>query len=316
MILNKQIERKNMDSILNSGLLKKTGLGLIALMLVLGSYAIVPPGNKGIVIRAGKTSDTVLDEGFTLKLPFITTVKAVSVRIQETKITTEAASKDMQKVHTVLSLNWHISPDKVNVVFKTIGEIEVIESNIIDKQVSEVLKAATATLSAEEILAKRNELKARIDKDLVEKLAKFNLTVDNVNLSDFDFTREFNQAVENKQIAEQRSKQAEYEAQRATVDARAAVNKARGEAEANLAIAKASAEATLVQARADAESNALKQKTITDQLIRYETVMKWDGASPTVVSGGNGGGLLINLGDVSKTKSVKSTEVTDTKSEE
>jgi prohibitin 1 len=273
-------KKSNMEFLFNLNF-KKIGWALAVLTLALGSYSIVPPGHKGIVINAGKTSETVLDEGFTLKLPFVTTIKPVSVRIQETKINTQAASRDMQKVHTVLSLNWHISPDKVNVVFKTIGEIEVIEANIIDKQVSEVLKAATATLSAEEILAKRNELKSRIDADLIEKLAKFNITVDNVNLADFDFTAEFNQAVENKQIAEQRSKQAEYEAQRATVDARAAVNKAKGQAEASLTLAKA-----------EAEANALKLKTLTPELIRYEAISKWDGKLPTVQTNG---GTLISL---------------------
>lgn len=273
---------------MNFSLFKKVGLGLLAVVLFFGSYAVVPPGHRGIVIHMGKTSETVLEEGFTFKLPFITTVKSVSVRIQETSIATEAASRDMQNVHTVLSLNWHISPDKVNTVFRQIGEAEVIESNVIKNQVSEVLKAATAKLSAEEILSKRNELKQQIDEALVKKLAAFNLTVDNVNLADFKFEPEFNRAVEQKQIAEQRSKQAEYEAQKAEVDARAEVNAAKGQAAA-----------MLTKAKAEAEANALKLKTLTPELIRYETIQRWDGKLPTVQAGG--AGSFINL-DLKETK--------------
>lgn len=269
---------------INGSLVKKVVVGVLGLVVLLGSYSIVPPGHKGIVIHMGKTSDTVLDEGFTLKIPFVTTVKSVSTRIQETSIQTEAASKDMQTVHTVLSLNWHISPDKVNTVFKRIGEADVIENNIIQKQVSEVLKAATALMSAEEILARRNELKIRIDNDLIQKLAVFDLTVDNVNLSDFKFEPEFNHAVEQKQIAEQRAKQAEYEAQKAEVDARATVNKAKGDALA-----------TLTRAKAEAESNALKLKTLTPELIRYETIQRWDGKLPQVQSGNAGSFISVDL---------------------
>lgn len=247
---------------------KKVLFVFFGFILFMGSWEIVPSGSRGVVIHAGKISDTVLDEGFTFKMPFITTIKPVSVRIQETSIKTEAASKDMQNVHTTLSLNWHISPDKVNTVFKQIGESSVIEQNIIEKQVSEVLKAATATMSAEEILSKRNELKTKIDKDLESKLAQFNLSIDNVNLADFKFEPEFNKAVEEKQVAEQKAKQAEYEAKKTEVDSRAKV----------------------VQAKAEAEANMMKQKTLTPQLIQYEMMQRWDGKLPMVQ--GSGGGIF------------------------
>lgn len=274
---------KTMEDLINITNIKRGLVGLFAFFVLMGSYAIVPPGHRGIVIHMGKTSDVVLEEGFTLKMPFITTVKSVSTRIQETSIQTEAASRDMQTVHTVLSINWHISPDKVNTVFKRIGESEVIENNIIQKQVSEVLKAATALMSAEEILSRRNELKLRIDNDLIQKLAGFDLSVDNVNLADFKFEPEFNKAVEAKQIAEQQAKQAEYVAQKAEVDARAEVNTAKG-----------IASATLIKAKAEAESNALKLKTLTPELIRYETIQRWNGQLPQVQSG-NGSGTLFNV---------------------
>lgn len=248
--------------------------GLLSFMLLMGSYSIVPPGHRGIVIHAGQVQKNVLGEGLTFKIPFYTTVKAFPVRVEESTIKTQAASKDMQKVHTTLSLNWHITPEKVNDVFSRLGEPEVIQDNVIQHAVSEVLKAETAKMSAEEILSKRVELKEAIDASLIERLAQFDITVDTVNLSDFDFEPEFNKAVEEKQVAEQSAKKAEYIAQQATVDARAAVNKAKGEAEA-----------TLTKARAEAESNSLKQKTLTSELIRYETVIRWDGKLPQVTGG-------------------------------
>lgn len=249
-------------------------LGFFGLMVLLGSYEIVPPGHRGIVIHAGKVQDQVLGEGLTFKIPFYTTIKAFPVRVEESTIETEAASHDMQKVHTTLSLNWHITPDKVNDVFRRLGEPKVIQANVINHSVSEVLKAATAQMSAEEILSKRVELKSTIDNALVARLKQFDITVDAVNLSDFHFDENFNKAVEDKQIAEQNAKKAIYIADQAKNDAVAAVNTAQGQADA-----------MLKRARAEAEANTLKQKTLTDQLIRYETVQKWDGKLPSIVGG-------------------------------
>lgn len=282
-------------------------LGILALNVFFGSYEIVPPGHRGIVIHAGSVQNAVLEEGLTFKIPFYTTVKSFPVRVEQSTIKTQAASKDMQTVHATLSLNWHITPDKVNDVFRRLGEPTVIEANVITNAVSEVLKAETAKMSAEEILGKRVELKNSIDKGLVERLKAFDVSVDAVNLSDFTFEAEFNKAVEEKQIAEQNAKKAEYTAQQAEVDARASVNKARGQAQSSLTIAKAAAESTLVQARADAESNALKQKTLTDQLIRYSAIEKWNGALPSVMSGKNGAVPFLNL-DMTKSNGSEAAE--------
>lgn len=274
-----------------------TALATIALVVLFGSWDIVPPGHRGILIRAGHVQDTVLGEGFTFKRPITDTVKAFPIRIEESTIQSDAATTDTQKVFSTLSLNWHVTPDKVNDVYRNIGEPSVIQATVITHAVSEVLKAQTAKMTAEEILARRMELKNSIDADLIGRMKQFGITVDAVNLSDFHFDNKYSDAVEEKQVAEQNAKKAIYDADKAKNEAAGVVNAARGRADSKVVEAKADAEATLVQARADAEANALKQKTLTDQLIRYETVQKWNGAPPSVMlgNGGSGAGFLMNI---------------------
>ncbi len=247
--------------------------GLAMLVFAFGSWAVVPPGHRGIVIHAGKVQPEVLGEGLTAKLPLYTTVMPVSVRVRQSVIQTTAASKDIQKVHTTVAINWHISPENVMTVFQQLGEDEVIENNIIDKAAAEVLKAATAKLTAEEILLKRNELKLTIDKELITRLALFNLVVDVVNLSDFDFDPEFNKAVEEKQVAEQKVKTATYNAARATQEANAEIEKAKGQAEAQ----------------------RLLRQNITEDLIQKLAIEKWDGKMP-LYFGGNGNLPFLTVG--------------------
>lgn len=226
---------------------------------------IVDGGHRGVRVSAGQISDTLLEEGFYVVGP-LTHIEKVSVRIRQSTTETAAASKDMQKVHAQIALNWRIEPANVITVYRNLGKAEIIEDTVIDRSISEILKAECAKMTAEEILTRRLALKVSIDAAITERLAKFGLTVDTVNLADFGFTPEFDKAVEDKQIAEQRAKQAHYEAQRATQQALAEIEKAKGQA----------------------ESQRLLKESITKDLIQKLAIEKWDGHLPTWITGSGG----------------------------
>lgn len=256
--------------------------GLVGLMFLFGSFTTVQPGERGIMVTMGKPGETVYTEGFHFKFPFISTMQKLSTRVQKTEAGTEAASKDLQRVHVVLALNWHLDGANVINMFKSVGSEENIIERIINPAVAEVLKAAASKLTAEEILTKRIELKNNIDESLVKRLATYNVIVDDVSLVNVDFTREFNVAVEAKQIAEQEAKQALYVAQKATADAQAAINKAKGEAEA-----------TLLNATAQAKAQNLLKQTTTKELLQLKAIERWNGVMPTVM--GSSGSMLFNI---------------------
>jgi regulator of protease activity HflC (stomatin/prohibitin superfamily) len=245
---------------------------LLFVALFFRPFAIVNAGERGVVMRLGRVQDGVLDEGFHFVLPLITSVKTLSVRVQRSDIKAQAASKDLQDVTTEMALNWHIEPDKVNTVFQRIGDETQILERIINPAVSEVLKAATAKKNVEEILTKRTELKQEIDQALKTRLVNYGLAVDDVSLVDFGFSPEFNKAIEAKQIAEQQAKQAEFVALKATKDAEAEVNRAKGQAEAQ----------------------RLQRLTLTAELLQKQAIEKWDGKFP-VYMGGNAPLPFINV---------------------
>ena len=165
-------------------------LGLLGLITLLSSFTIVSPGERGVKVTLGKASDTVLEEGFHLKAPFISRVEIISVRIQKTESKSEAATKDLQRVGAVLALNWNLDPKLVNQMFKSVGDERAIAERIINPAVSEVLKAATAKMTAEEVLTKRLELKQTIDEMLVKRLNAYNIIVKDISLVDLDFTEQ------------------------------------------------------------------------------------------------------------------------------
>jgi len=254
----------------------------VGLPLVFGSFKIVSPGERGVYVFLGKVSQDIREEGFHLKVPFLSSIKTLSVQIQKTDSTGEAATRDLQKVTADVALNWTLDPAKVVEIYRTIGRTEDVKDRVIDPAVSEVLKASTAKMTAEEVLTKRLELKDNIDKLLIERLGNYGIFVKSISIVNLNFTAEFNHAVEQKQIADQQAQQAEYTAQKATADAKAKVNEAKGDAEA-----------TLTKAKAQAESQKLLRETVTDKVLMLKAIEKWDGTVPQVM--GSGSNLLFNI---------------------
>lgn len=273
---------------MNTNIVKYVLGGLFGLALFFGSFSTVGPGQRGVLVTLGKPADTVLTEGPHFKFPFISEIRRISVQIQKSEDTSEAATKDLQRVTATVALNWAIDSATVGKMLREFGDEKTIENRIIGPAVSEVLKAATAKMTAEEVLTRRMELKNNIDDMLLKRLSAYGLIVKDISLTDLDFTKEFNHAVEQKQIAEQEAKQAEYVALKATQDAKAAVEKAKGEAQSNLTVA-----------RAQAEGQKLLKQTLTRDVLQLEYLKKWDGVLPTVMSG-NGGGIIMNLSDSKK----------------
>jgi regulator of protease activity HflC (stomatin/prohibitin superfamily) len=257
--------RNNLNAALPSGLTTYLIGGAILFfgLIIFKPFAIVNAGERGVVMRFGKVQDGILDEGIHLKLPIVTTVENLTVRVQKSDITAQASSKDLQDVKTDVAVNWHIDPVKVNRIYQRIGNEEVILNGIISPAVNEVVKAATAKKTAEEIITKRTELKQEIDLQLQERLKNYDVLVDDVSLVDVSFSPEFAKAIESKQIAEQQAKQADFEALKAEKEATAAVNRAKGQAEAQ----------------------RLQRLTLTSELLQQQAIEKWDGKFPTVMGG-------------------------------
>lgn len=265
---------KSKNNVLPTQLIFYAMGGVLFLMLFgfLKPFVIINAGERGVVMRFGKVQNLVLDEGLHPIIPVVNTVKKLTVRVQKNDVNAEASSKDLQDIKMDIALNWHIEPVAVNKVFQRVGDEEQIVFRIISPAVSEVVKAATAKKTAEEIITKRTELKQEIDLQLKERLGSYGIGVDDVSLVNISFSPEFAKAIEAKQIAEQEAKRAEFEALKAEKQAQADVNRAKGQAEAQ----------------------RLQRQTLTAELLQQQAIDKWDGKFPLVL-GGEGALPFINI---------------------
>lgn len=243
-------------------------VGLIVIS-VINPFVIVGPGERGVVIRLGAVQDSIKKEGLNFKIPFIEKVVLVDVKIRKKETKATAASKDLQNVSTEITLNYSLNPDLVNKLWQEIGP--EFEYRIVDPAIQESLKAVTARFTAEELIQKRPEVKAQIHELLNTRLGGKYLLVDAVSITAFDFSSEFNAAIEAKQRAEQMALKAERD-----------LDRIKTEAQQQIALAKA-----------QAESLRLQKQQVTPQLIQLKqidaeikAIEKWNGVLPKYTGGG------------------------------
>src|SRR5439155_27343431 len=110
----------------------------------------------------------------------------------------------------------HLVPDRVHKVYQTDG-LEY-EKRIIDPAVQEIVKGVTAKFTAEELITKRQFVKDEIKTALHARLMSSHISLDELNITDFQFSKVFNEAIEAKQTAEQLALKAQRDLERVKIE--------------------------------------------------------------------------------------------------
>ncbi len=264
------------------------GFGALTLVLVIvlaSSFVVVPAGHSGVVLTLGRVSDNVMTEGFHFKIPFVQQVENISNKIQKNEVEAAAVSKDLQTVSSNVAVNYRVSNASSASIYQNIGR--AYEDVVLLPAVQESMKSVSAKYTAEELITKREAVSQEIKDTLESKVNEYGIIIEKFNIVNFDFSAEFNAAIEAKQVAEQNLLKTKTEQEQALVIAKT-------EAEKKVLEAEAQAEAIRVQAEAQAEANRLLTASLSETLVEYEKVQKWDGKLP-VVSDGN---AIVDIGDV------------------
>jgi regulator of protease activity HflC (stomatin/prohibitin superfamily) len=261
-----------------------TGVVVVVVILVFvvtNAVTVVQAGTRGVVKTFGEVT-AVFDEGLHFRMPFVTDVIPVDVKTQRMVSSSSAASADLQIVTTQVVLNYRADPAQVGDLVREIGVD--YESKVIDPAIQESVKAATAQFTAENLIIQRPLVSERIREVLLQRLAPRGILVEEVSITEFNFSEEFSRAIEAKQVAEQDALRAERELRRAQIEAQQQVARAEAEAEAKLAVA-----------RAEAESLRLQREVISAELLQLRFIERWDGILPRFMSGDSGMVPFVNI---------------------
>jgi regulator of protease activity HflC (stomatin/prohibitin superfamily) len=248
---------------------KTLGLLIGSLVFFVGvifqSFTVISAGHTGVQVTLGEVNPNTLSEGVHFVNP-ISNVKNVDVRLQRANLNNASAgTKDLQQVHTDIVINYRMNAKKVPHIFKEFG-LDV-DTKVLGPAMNESFKSVTGHYTSEELVTKRQEVSDAIQQRLAEKLAPFDITVQNISLVNFGFSKSYQDAIEAKVIATQQKQKAEQDLERIKVEAASRIAQAKGEAEA-----------IAIQAQA-IQSNG------GQQYVQLQWIEKWDGKLPHTVVG-------------------------------
>lgn len=231
----------------------------LVIVISLLPVVVVGAGERGVVFNnISGIEPIVLGEGTHFRNPFIEQVIIMPVKTQATPFTENAGTQDSQIVNVNLTINWHLNPAKVNVVYQEVGNIDALTNNVLNNNTQDSIKAAISKYAALDIQKNRDSVASRALEILQGKMKKYNVFVDNLSITNITFSPEFTQSIEQAQVQQQKAKAAQYA----------------------VATAKANADAAVATANGQAQAQQVVQQSLTPAILEKLWIERWDGKLP------------------------------------
>lgn len=266
---------------------KSISAGLVAILLLItlsGSWYTVNETERGVLLRNGALVG-VIEPGLSFKIPFIESVKFISVQSNATTYQgLQAYSKDQQTATLNVSVSWHVVPAEVGKVYTQYQDLDGLVSRLISRQVPTQVENVFGQYNAVSSVQNRGKFVADVSKAIKDSIAG-PVVIDGVQVENIDFSDDYERSIALRMKAEVEVKTREQMLATEQVEAQIVVTRAQADADSRVAQAKADAEATRL--RGNAEADAIKAKTLAlssnPMLIELTKAERWDGKLPTTV---------------------------------
>ncbi|MCH5180012.1 MAG: prohibitin family protein [Erysipelotrichales bacterium] len=236
------------------GKIRNLSIGMIASVLVMilipGSFHQVEAGEVAVVKRLGKVVGTRYP-GTYFDFYFTNSYTYFDTTVQKLDIRTSSYSSDAQTMEISLTVQYKIDPSKAENILTEYTSMESLEARV-EKVTDDKTKAVLSKYTAMKIIETRASISPEVEETIKAAMGdQYYVTITAVNLTNIDFTAEFEKSVEDKVIAEQQKEaaitKAEQELEVAKLTAQAKIEAARGDAESQKIIASASAKAMAIK---------------------------------------------------------------------
>lgn len=187
------------------------------IVLAINTIRIVPTGEVGVKTSFGVVSGRA-NEGFNLIAPWEQIV-SMNTKVQKQSFTELSAStKDAQSISNInIDVNYKLNPEKAEEIFATVGEN--YQETLIAPLLTQNIKDRLALYNAESLVTERNNIVDGITTQLQENLSGYGIDVVAVSLVNYDFSPDFNSALERKAVAAKEIETAKNNQEKAKVEA-------------------------------------------------------------------------------------------------
>eukprot|EP01017_Pseudomicrothorax_dubius_P027139 TRINITY_DN308_c0_g1_i1.p1 TRINITY_DN308_c0_g1~~TRINITY_DN308_c0_g1_i1.p1 ORF type:complete len:282 (-),score=83.61 TRINITY_DN308_c0_g1_i1:137-982(-) len=209
-----------------------SGLSIVTLSglyVLSNSVYTITPGHKGIIFsRLTGIKKDIKSEGWNLRIPYFERPIIFDVKTRPKIIQTQTANRELQNVNLTLRILYRPQEDKLAEIYTELGP--TYDEKVLPSITNEVLKSVVARYNAMQLLNQRDQISFLIRQSLGERAKQFHIILDDVSITDLTFGREFSEAIERKQVAQQIAERAKYIVERAKEDKKSTIIKAQGQA--------------------------------------------------------------------------------------
>jgi prohibitin 2 len=245
------------------------GLAMVFFFTLYSSVYTVNAGTEGVVTRNGAVN-RVVAPGLHFKYPLVESVSPVTTQTLVVKPDEDASSHDLQVVHTQVTLAYHFDPAYVGYIYTQLADSSdnAVERKVVIPAILEAIKASTAKFDAQELISNRTTVRDNIEALVKDRLAPYHVVAETTSITDFHFSKDYEDAIEQKVTAAQNAEKAQNVLNQVKIEAQQKIAAAEGEAQALKA----------------------QKEQITPELLALRTIEmmanKWDGALPQNYYGG------------------------------
>lgn len=284
-------------------------LALAAVVILSRSWRSIPPGYVGIEFNkfTNQVTTKALEPGWVFVNPFTSAIQEYPVTVQTYIMvlkgeegqsggddSVKVQSKEAQQLNLDVSVQYRVIKDEAAALYTDWGGrgIDIIQIQVIRQETRAALTNLAPLYGWEDISGgKRGELAQKVKELLTVKFANRHLLLEDFVIREVHLPDVLKTALDNKIAAQQLAEQQKYQLEQARTKAEQDKVEAQGQAEANKANAEGEAEAIRIKAEAQAKANSLLAQSVSDPLIRYQMMLRWDGKLP-VFSGSDATPLI------------------------
>lgn len=238
------------------------------IIALLNPLVVVNAGERGVVLNWGAFQGQVMEPGLHFRIPFMQDIVKINIQTEKLELKASATySRDLQVVTVESALTYNLDPKEVGLLYAEVGPS--YEEKIINPSLEASVKQVFAQYTAEELLAKRGQVQAEIEDAFKKTIEGKHIIVQHYALVNESFSPEYENAIEQKQIAEQSALKAKNDLERIKIESEQRVTQANAEAQA------IKIQAAAIQNQGGAE------------YVQLQAIAKWNGQLPSyMLSGG------------------------------
>lgn len=246
-------------------------LGIFGIVVLACTFYTVKSTERGVLSTFGKIHESSITDGLHMKCPFVQSIKKVNVQQKKFDGQENSYTKDVQTAVVDYTINYDLVRENVANLIKNVGSD--YHNRIVVPFIRSTMKDIFGNYAATEIVANRDNVRRDIENTLRHTLDSNYFMNIQFQITEIDFDDAFENAIKEKQVAEQNA----LKAKNVTIQV------------------EEQAKQTKIKAEAEAEAMRIKATALerNQKLVEYEAVQKWDGKMPQYMMGNSM--PLINL---------------------